>query len=759
MWWSLAFVAGIAWVQQLTRLPDVPEALALCALTFTFGRTRLGLRHWGCALLSAILWASLFGHWRLAQRLDAQWEGRDVRIEGYIADLPRIDQHRISFEFAVLKAAPGIPGKIRLSWYEPTPLLKGGQSWALTVRLKAPHGRSNPGGFDYEAWLFANGIDATGYVRTNPTAAHVTSPPFSPTRTLAAWRQRISDNLDLAMPAEAGLGIVKALTIGDQQQIDRPQWQLFRRTGVIHLMVISGAHVSLIAGLVFWAAGRAAAWLGPGKLAPPAIAAAAAWSAALLYAGLAGLTIPVQRALVMLSIALLALAWQRHSSASRTLCLALVAVTAFDPLAVISPGFWLSFAAVACLLYISGGRLVPDSAWRRAVTLHIAMAAGLTPLLILFFQQTSLIAPIANALAVPLVGLIVTPVALSAAALGLLSSELAGVLLWPLGFIINGLCDALNLLATIPAASVSLPAPSSFALACALAGVALALAPRGLPGRHWCAVFCLPLLFPTRDLPQHGDFRLSVLDVGQGLSAVLETSEHVLVFDTGPRFSEQADMGESVVLPYLRYRGIRRIDTLIVSHADNDHSGGTASLLAEMPVDTIYSSAPYWAKQQRGRYCRAGQQWEWNGIGFRMLGPPEHPFASENDNSCVLQINGPHFGVLFSGDIERAAEDSLTSGYGGSLASTILIAPHHGSKTSSSPAFLQQIKPAWVLIPAGHANRFGFPHPAVNARYQQLGASVLITGRSGAIVASVTGNHLDMQTWRASQRRYWLSPP
>jgi len=745
-------------VQQLTRLPNVPEILALCALALALGRTRLDLRNWGCALLYAMLWASLFGHWRLADRLDAQWENRDIRIEGYIADLPRVDQHRISFEFAVLKAAPGIPGKIRLSWYEPFPQIKGGQSWALTVRLKAPHGRSNPGGFDYEAWLFANGIGATGYVRTNPAAARVTSPPFSPARTLAAWRQRISDNLDLAMPAEAGLGIVKALTIGDQQQIDRQQWRIFRSTGVIHLMVISGAHVSLIAGLVFWSAGRAAAWLGPCKLAPTSIAAAAAWSAALLYSGLAGLTIPVQRALVMLSIALLALTWQRHSSASRTLRLALVAVTAFDPLAVVFPGFWLSFAAVACLLYLSGGRLAPTSAWRRAVTLHIAMAAGLTPLLILFFQQTSLIAPIANGLAVPLIGLVVTPLALVAAALGLLSSEVAAVLLWPLGFIINGLCDALKLLATIPAANVSLPAPSFLALAYALAGVAIALAPRGLPGRHWCAVLCLPLLFPMRDLPQHGDFRLSVLDVGQGLSAVLETSEHVLVFDTGPRFSEQADMGESVILPYLRYREIRRIDTLIVSHADNDHSGGAASLLAEIPVDAIYSSAPLWAKPPLGRYCRAGQHWEWNGIRFIMLSPPDHPFASENDNSCVLQVNGPHFSVLFSGDIEREAETSLTSAYGSSLASTILIAPHHGSKTSSSQAFLQRIKPDWVLIPAGHANRFGFPHPTVKARYQQLGASVLITGESGAIMASTSENDLDMRTWRASQRRYWLSP-
>lgn len=748
----LTFVAGVAWVQQWARLPTGMEWLLLVCL----GLLLAYRRYWYlCLLVLGGIWGAAYGAWCLTDRLDAELEGKDVVVQGYIADIPKPIESRVGFDFKVTHAGPGLPSKLRLNWYYPSRPLKAGQVWEMTVRLKKPHGRFNPGGFDYEAWLFANHIGATGYVRSKPEPRLI-YPAFSVGRWLARARQAISDRMDRVLPGNEQLGVIKALTIGSQDMISRRQWEVFRLTGIVHLMVISGAHIGLVAGGVFlsmrWL------WVRVGSLvvSPHNLAAVCAWSAALCYAALAGFSVPAQRAVLMLSVGLWALVRQRHTAVMQGSRIALLAVVLFDPLALLSVGFWLSFGAVALLLYISASRLGRTGYWLRAGKLHLSMAIGLSPLLLVFFQQVSLVAPLANSVAVPVIGLLVMPLSLMASAVVFGWPDLAYWLLWPVERILNGLWWLLQQLADWPFAGLYLPAPPWYAVVLACLGILLLLAPKGMPGRYLSLCLLLPLFFVRVDQPRHGELWFTLLDVGQGLAAVVQTERHALVFDTGAQFNQQSDMGESVVLPFLRYSGITVVDGLVISHGDNDHSGGAASVLSGMPVSALYSSVPEWAERPGGLYCRAGQGWHWDGVDFKMLSPGAEPFGSENDNSCVLQIGNAKQRFLLTGDIQRAAESWLVERYGHALAGSVLVAPHHGSKTSSSAGFLKQVRPQWVLIPAGYKNRFGFPHAAVMRRYKNMHMESFSTANEGAIRLRTDGNDIDIELTRKSVRKYWM---
>ncbi len=749
----LAFLAGVVMVQQLAELPSWVQLSSLGAGTLLLSYRR----YWPLvALLLGILWASLFAGWRLAHGLADEWQGRDVSLQGYVATLPELKDNRLSFDFVVTQAPADFPDKIRLSWYYPQNRVSAGQSWQLTVKLKKPHGRSNPGGFDYEAWLFANHIGATGYVRPQP-AAQLIDQPSSVGQYFAQWRQAISDRLDVELPDNSQLGIIKALTIGTGDSISPQQWEVFRATGTIHLIVISGSHISLITGMLFVLIRRAWARWGGLTYPPQQVAAALAWLAALFYVALAGFSIPTQRALVMLSVALVALVWQRNSSALQILWLALLAVLVFDPLAVLAPGFWLSFAAVALLLYVSVGRLAGPGYWREAARAQWATTIGLAPLLIVFFQQVSLVSPLANALAIPVMGLLATPLSLSAVVLLYIWPWLAQVLLWLDAQLLQGLWWLLVKMADWPLAIFSSLPPPWYALGLAGIGAVWLLAPKGMPSRYLGLVLFLPILFVEKAQPKPGEVWLSVLDVGQGLAAVVQTQHHTLIFDTGAKYAEESDMGDSVVLPFLRHQAIEKIDVLLISHGDNDHSGGAATVLAKRPVETVISSSAPWATLPQGQYCQAGQRWQWDGVDFMLLSPTDALFAKDNDNSCVLKVSAAQQSLLLTGDIEYSAESALVQRYAGQLTSSVLIAPHHGSKTSSTKAFLQQVQPRLIVIPAGHLNRFGFPHPSVLERYRRLGMAWLTTGEQGAISIHTDGDGLQVAQQRIEQQRYWMA--
>jgi competence protein ComEC len=501
-------------------------------------------------------------------------------------------------------------------------------------------------------------------------------------------------------------------------------------------------------------AGAAALWLPA-----PRVAALAALLAATGYAALAGFAIPTQRALVMLAAGLLGVLLDRRTAPSILLALALLAVLVFDPLAVLAPGFWLSFAAVAVILYVvTGDRRAPG--WRsRLLTfgrVQWAVTLGLLPLLLFIFQQASVTSPLANLAAIPVVELVVIPATLLGV-LGLLvlpDGWASGVLLvaatalewlWPL----------LAALARWPAALWSQAAPAPWVLAAASVGVALLLAPRGFPGRWAGSVWLLPLLVVTPPAPAVGEVWLTLLDVGQGLSVVVRTAGHTLVFDTGARFNARFDLGRAVLVPYLRQSGAGRVDVLVVSHGDNDHIGGSGSLLAAVPVAEVLTSVP----ERIGggaRACADGQRWEWDGVRFEFLHPGPGAAGGDNNASCVLRIEGPYGRALLPGDIEAGAERALVASRPAALRAEVLVVPHHGSRTSSSDAFVDQVGPQLALIPVGHRNRYRHPHPDVVARYRERGIRLEDSAHAGAIEVRMTGAGVQVERQRDRHRRYWL---
>ncbi|MDI1279591.1 DNA internalization-related competence protein ComEC/Rec2 [Methylobacter sp.] len=753
---ALSFLAGLMLVQQFPILPDVKWLVVGGILAGIIA----WLRYWRCLFfVVGVLWAIVFAMHRLSDRLPEQLEGAEVQVVGTIADLPEQDEKRVRFDFITREgvydanqSGQQLPAKLRLSWYYPDQPVKAGQQWVFTVKLKRVHGTMNPGGFDYERWLFTEGVGATGYVRPSPKP--VLLGRDSAWSSISVWRQSITDQLSNALGNSASLALIKALTIGDGNSVTQEQWEVFRKTGTTHLVVISGSHIGLIAGLVYFLMLKLWAWTGWLAWSPQKVAAVSAVLVAIFYSGLAGFSVPTQRSVVMLSIAMAAIILQRNSRPFNTLSIALFAVLIVDPLAVLSAGFWLSFLAVSVIVYAVSGRLGKLGSVWGAIKINGVTSVGLSPLLLLFFQQVSLIAPLANLIAVPVISLLVVPLSLLAVIIMFILPALANKLFFLVDTVLQGLWWLLAHLAEIPMASINHALPSYWALLFAVPGILLLLAPVGIPARWLSLVLFLPLVFTDVKQPEAGDINMTLLDVGQGLSTVVQTTHHLLVYDTGAKFSEQSDMGQSVLLPFLRSQGVAKIDSLIISHGDNDHIGGAVSLMRGMPTEKILTSVPQQLSEYAPIECVAGQSWLWDEVKFTMLAP-QQAFVSENDNSCVLKIQSKYGTVLLTGDIEAAAESWLVETYGEALKADVLVAPHHGSKTSSTAGFLQAVQPGYVLIPAGYRNQFGHPHKDVLARYRQVHALWLNNADSGAIVVNVKNNVFAVQGMRQAESKYW----
>jgi competence protein ComEC len=688
----------------------------------------------------------------LTDRLPADLEGLEIPVTGIIASLPEQDERRVSFDFIVTTSPQTLPNNIRLSWYNPDQTMKAGQHWAFTVKLKRPHGVFNTSGFDYERQLFIEGICATGYIRPKikPVLLGQDSAWFS----ISVWRQTITDKLSELLPNSPSLSLIKALTIGDGGAISQTQWEVFRKTGTTHLVVISGSHIGLIAGLVYFLVLRLWAWMGILRWSPQHVAALVALGVGVFYSALAGFSVPTQRAAIMLAVAMFAIISQRNPQPFHTLATALVAVLLFDPLAVLSAGFWLSFIAVALIIYTVAGRLGKLNIILETLKLNSVMSLGLVPLTLLFFQQVSLISPVANAVAVPLISFLIVPFALLAVVLMFITPTLATWLFWLVDELLQGLWWLLTQLAALPYAIISHTQPSIGALLFALMSILILLAPKGFPARWLGLVLLLPLVFTEKQSPATGDLKLTLLDVGQGLAAVIQTANHTLVYDTGAKFSADSDQGKNIVLPFLHQQGINKVDQLVISHGDNDHIGGAKSLIQGIRVEKISTSVPEQLSDYQPEHCAAGQTWTWDSIQFTMLSPSEQ-LNSDNNNSCVLQVQTASGNLLLTGDIEAQAETWLVKTYGEQLKAQILIAPHHGSKTSSTFAFLQAVQPDTILIPAGYRNAFGHPHSQVIARYQTLNAHYLSSANSGAITVSLNQGVWSVQGLRQTDRHYW----
>ncbi len=736
---------GVVLLAQLPRVPDAVFVafLPLCMLFVWLSTPARSVALFACGFL----WALLRAQCLLVAVLPQSLEGQALVVDGRVAGLPSGDARRLRFDFQISGARQdGQPvrlrGRIRLSWYEGAPVVLPGQQWQLAVRLKRPRGLVNPGGMDYERWLFRRAITATGYVLS--TAGNRITGPDDATG-LNGLRHRLSGAIGSHLTEHPTAAIITALAVGDRSAMTRAQWQILRATGTSHLMAISGLHVGLVAGLAYFlvvrlwsAAGTPVLWL-----AAPRAAAVAALLAGLAYAGLAGFALPTQRALVMLAVIMAGVVQQRRIAPSTSLCMALGAVLILDPFAVLSAGFWLSFGAVAVILLGMSGRIRGarrarwQHLWWRWGRVQWLVAVGLLPVTIGLFVEYPLIAPLANLVAVPWTGFVLVPLVLAAAALLLPVPAIGAALLDGSRWAADVLWQFLESLAGLELILRPSGEPPALVLAAACVGAVLLIAPRGFPGRALGVIWLLPLLLFPAPRPEHGDYWLTLLDVGQGLAAVVRTRSHVVIYDTGPSYAAGFDAGRDVIAPYLRRQGVGRVDLLIVSHRHDDHAGGAEALLAAVTAVEIMTNVS--TRRQHGKPCLAGARWHWDGVDFSILHPRSGDDARGNDGSCVLKVVGPGGRLLLPGDVEKRGEAAMLSRAEEGLRAEVLVVPHHGGRSSSSEPFLDAVRPRMALFPVGYRNRHRFPHGEVVRRLADRGVEMFDTARHGAITLKIDG--------------------
>ena len=687
-------------------------------------------------------WACANAQWALDDRLPGNLDGETRWVEGRVVGLPQNGEAVVRFQLADAHSRrETVPPLLRLAWYGGPPV-NSGEQWRLAVKLKRPAGLLNPHAFDYDAWLLAQRIGATGTVKDGVRLQEARW----------AWRDGIRQRLQ-AVDAQGRTGALTALVLGDGAGLSREDWQVLQDTGTVHLLVISGQHIGLLAGLVYLLiAGLARYGLWPGRLPWLPWACGLAFAAALGYGLLAGFDVPVRRACVMIGLVLLWRLRFRHLGAWWPLLLALNAVLLLDPLASLQQGFWLSFAAVAVLIFIFGGRLGPWRWWQSWTRAQWLIAIGLGPILLVLGLPISLSGPLVNLLAVPWISLVVLPPAL----LGTLLLPIPFVgegLLWVAGGLIDLLFRGLALMAGRFPAWMPAAVPLWIGGLGAL-GALLLLMPRGVPLRPLGWPLLLLLVFPPRQLLPEGTAEIWQLDVGQGLAILVRTRHHTLLYDAGPRFGDN-DLGERVVLPTLRKLGVSGLDLMLISHAHADHAGGAQAVAKGLPVRRVLSGEPLELPTElQAEACESGRQWTWDGVQFALW---QWAAAREsNPKSCVLQIEANGERLLLTGDIDTAAERALLDS---PLAVTTdwLQSPHHGSRSSSSPALLAALQPAAALISRGQGNAFGHPHPTVLARYRQRGMAIHDSAEQGAIRLQL-GQFKPAWTMR-QERRFWRPAP
>lgn len=692
--------------------------------------------------LFGLSWAGANAQWALDDRLSAKLDGETRWVEGRVTGLPQNIDGVVRFELVDARSRQAkVPRLMRLAWYDGPPV-NSGERWRLAVKMKRPAGLLNPHAFDYDAWLLAQRIGATGTIKDGQRISE----------SRWAWRDGIRQRLH-AVDAQGRNGALAALVLGDGAGLSREDWQVLQDTGTVHLLVISGQHVGLLAGMVYLLiAGLARYGLWPNRLPWLPWACGLAFAAALGYGLLAGFDVPVRRACVMIGLVLLWRLRFRHLGAWWPLLLALNAVLLVDPLASLQPGFWLSFAAVAVLIFTFGGRLGAWRWWQTWTRAQWLIAIGLGPLLLVLGLPISISGPAANLLAVPWVSLVVLPPAL----LGTLLLPLPYVgegLLWLAGGLIDWLFKGLGLMAGQLPAWVPVAIPL-WTWALGALGAFLLLLPRGVPLRLLGWPLLLVLVFPPRPLLPEGIAEIWQLDVGQGLAILVRTRHHTLLYDTGPRFGD-FDLGERVVLPTLRKLGVDGLDLMLISHADADHAGGARAVANGLPVTRVLSGDPgALPAQLHAKPCESGQQWSWDGVRFQLW---QWSSASDsNQKSCVLQIEANGERMLLTGDIDTAAERALLDSPL-AVPTDWLQAPHHGSRSSSSMALLAALQPNAVLISRGNGNSFGHPHPTVMARYQKRGMTIHDSAEQGAIRLHL-GRFEPPWTMR-QERRFWRASP
>jgi len=735
----VALALGLLALRFLPALPPVGLLLLLPVV----GLMLLPFRTYPVAFfLFGLSWACAQAHWALNDRLPQKLDGETRWVEGRVVGLPQHNEVVVRFELADARTRHGqVPQLMRLAWYGGPPV-NSGERWRLAVKLKRPGGLLNPHAFDYDAWLLAQRMGATGTVKDGQRLVEARW----------AWRDGIRQAL-LHVDAQGRAGVLAALVLGDGSGLSREDWRVLQDTGTVHLLVISGQHVGLLAGLVYMLiAGLARYGLWPGRLPWLPWACGLAFAAALGYGLLAGFEVPVRRACLMIGLVLLWRLRFRHLGAWWPLLLALNGVLLLEPLASLQPGFWLSFGAVAVLIFTFSGRLGPWKWWQTWTRAQWLIAIGLGPMLLVLGLPISFSGPLVNLLAVPWISVLVLPPAL----LGTLLLPVPHVgegLLWLAGGLIDWLFKGLALMAgQLPA---WIPAEVPWWVWCMGAlGAFLLLLPRGVALRPLGWPMLLLLVVPPRATVPEGLAEIWQLDVGQGLAIVVRTRHHALLYDAGPRFGD-SDLGERVVVPTLRKWGVDALDLMLISHAHVDHAGGARAVAKALQVQRVIAGEPDdLPSELHAGQCESGRQWTWDGVNFELWRWADG--QDSNANSCVLQIEANGERLLLTGDIDAAAERALLDGPL-AVPTDWLQSPHHGSRSSSSTALLNVLQPKAVLISRGRGNSFGHPHPTVVARYRKREMAIYDSAEQGAIHLQL-GRFAPPRSMRL-ERRFWRDPP
>lgn len=761
---SLSFLCGILILQSFSHLPHFSWLVGIIffiVLYFLFFKKSEHYLKLILPTAGGFIWAWSYACLQLSWSLPPELEGKPLKVTGVVSSIPDREMHATRFRFLIQKIQfenkiKSPKALVQLSWQEAPEKLHVGDQWQFLVHLKRIHSLMNPGGFNYETWSFQEGIRATGYV-VSKEGVLISSAWYH--HLLDRLREYINENIKENLPKTRTSSWLTALALGERHDISPDDWQVLRNTGTNHLMAIAGLHIGFMATFFY----RMVAWIWRRRpqltLKIPAqhAGAIAALAITFIYSAMAGFSIPTQRACLMLSLFLITLLLRRKILSWPTWSAALFFILLSNPLSVLTASFWLSFGSVALIIYGMSGYLAPKGLWWKHGRIQWVIAVGLIPLSIGWFQQYSLVSFVANSIAIPCIGFFVVPLTVFGCFFLFFSAKLGAILLWLADKVLSLLWIFLVYLSHLSWASCYQAVPTMGYIIIACIGIVILLLPVGFPGRVVGILWLLPCLMYRPPHPAPGDVWLTLLDVGQGLSTVVQTQHHILVFDAGARLSDHNDMGENVVVPFLRSLSVRYIDRLVISHSDNDHIGGAPAILKQIPTYLIESSVPYKFPAMPASYCLRGETWQWDQVIFQFLYPTRDKLSLDNNSSCVLRITTGNQHILLTGDIEKLAEEYLMNFSAADLAADILVAPHHGSRTSALNEFIFAIHPHIVLFSVGYRNRYHFPDPAVVKKYQNIGAELYDTVHAGAIQIQLKMRQLPFHIalYRFDHQGYW----
>lgn len=698
-------------------------------------------------LLFGFFWMSFVVNQTIAKKIDEKYLNKEIQTRGYIASLVTYDERKASFLYQITKP---VKAKVRLSWYFANDIdLNTGDKWLLNIKIKQNNGFRNEGGFDYEKWLFANKISATGYVRVNDNNQILSSSNFAFVNQI---RQKIKDKISPYLQELSFSGVINALVIGDKSMIKDKNWELLKSTNTTHLSVISGLHIGLISTLFFFMASflwRTSKYLLK-KIPAQEIGAYSGIFGALMYTFIAGFSIPTQRAFIMASVAFLSIILKLKYNHWTLYAIALMIVLIINPLSIYDVGFWLSFYVVAIILY--GVTIFKDKAKiTKLIYLQLLIFFTMIPITSWFFQANYSISTIANLIAVPIFSIFIVPMSLIAALFAILDIQsIANILFILINLILEILALVLNKLVALPFNKIKFSPNNILDLIILLIGVFVLVMPSGLKLKKIAILLILiPITYTSNISPNA--VKIDILDVGQGLAVVARTKNHTLIYDTGAMSPSGFNMGDAVITPFLITNKVREIDVIIISHGDNDHIGGLEAILKNFTVNKIISSTPN-KISRKSEICYAGQKWSWDNINFEILSPEKNSKLKGNNASCVLKISNKNTSILLTGDIEKKAEKILLTNE--NIKADVMLIPHHGSKTSSSEDFILAVSPKIAISSAGYKNQFKHPAELVLKRYKNKSIKILSTICSGQISFNLE-DEIKIKQYRKDNKNFY----